>query len=301
MTHSHVSLEAAETDGLTDGHRFWFGVPVATRPTWRQATLAAGYLISTASDLGRYLSMYLAGGLAPDGSRVVSAAAISTMLTAGPAAHLGPWAEGADARYAMGWFRGGPWTEDALFHPGNTPDSSAMLAYFPERGIAVAVVTNAGHELPAPGNPSITDRVARNVVHAALGQPVPDLPSLGAFYLLFDLIVLVLIAAAGWGTLRAGRALRRHPAEGSARRRGMRWLGVAVRAAAAGGLLVLPLQSYGWRGLWTWAPDLAVVLATLVALLAVTATLRAVALVRGPHAPPPMNPTTERSVGHAHA
>ena len=60
-------------DVVADGHRFWFGVPVATEPTRRSATLAAGYLISTAEDLGRYLSIYLADGVGPDGTRIVSA------------------------------------------------------------------------------------------------------------------------------------------------------------------------------------------------------------------------------------
>ncbi len=91
MAHSYVSAEAAEADGLTRGHRSWFGLPVASRATALDATLAAGYLVSSAEDLGRYLAMYLAEGVAPDGTRVVSAQALNTMLSAGPAARLGPW------------------------------------------------------------------------------------------------------------------------------------------------------------------------------------------------------------------
>ena len=135
--------------------------------------------------------MYLAGGVGPDGTRIVSAEGVQTLLTGGPDAVLGPWAEGQDSRYAMGWFVGGPWGEDAVFHPGNTPDTTTMLALFPDRGVAVAVVVNAGNELPVPGNPFIADRITRNVVHAALGQPVVDLPSMWRFYLVFDLVVLL--------------------------------------------------------------------------------------------------------------
>ena len=72
MSHSFVRVEPATADGLSKGHRFWFGVPVATGPTYRNGVLAAGYLISTAEDLGRYLSMYLAGGISTTGERVVS-------------------------------------------------------------------------------------------------------------------------------------------------------------------------------------------------------------------------------------
>ena len=200
---------------------------MATEPTRREATLAAGYLISTAADLGRYLSMYLAAGLGPDGTRIVSAEGVETLLAGGPDAVLGSWAEGQDSSYAMGWFVGGPWGEDAVFHPGNTPDTTTMLTLFPDRGVAVAVVVNAGNELPVPGNPFIADRITRNVVHSALGQPIADLPSMWRFYLVFDLVALLLLGAAGWGLLRAVRTVR-GPAPPRHRVRG--WAGVLVRA-----------------------------------------------------------------------
>lgn len=287
MTHSSASAEPAGTDALAEGHRYWFGLSVAGDPVRREATLAAGYLISTAEDLGRYLSMFLSGGLGPDGTRVVSAAGLRTLLAPGPKAHLGPWAEGRESRYAMGWFVGGPWGDDAVFHPGNTPDTTTMLTLFPDRGTAVATLVDTGNEIPVPGNPYIADRITRNVTHAALGQPVVDLPSVWRFYLVFDLIAVLLLGAAAWGLLRAARRTRSrsgHPVRG--------WVGVFVRVVAAGLLVAVPVLSYGWRGLWTWAPDLAVVLATLAALLAAAAVLRAIGLVRSRAVPRPTHPTS---------
>ena len=299
MTHSSASTDPVGSDVLADGHRFWFGVPVATEPTRREATLAAGYLISTATDLGRYLSMYLAGGVGPDGTRIVSAEGVETLLTGGPERVLGSWADGQDATYAMGWFVGGPWGDDSLFHPGNTPDTTTMLTLFPDRGVAVAVVVNAGNELPVPGNPFIADRITRNVVHSALGQPVADLPSLWRFYLLFDLVALLLLGAAGWGLVRAVRKARglappRHRVRG--------WAGVVVRALLVGLLVVVPTLSYGWGGLWTWAPDLAVVIAALALLLAAAAALRVIALLRARRTKrPAISITTEEERDHVSA
>lgn len=43
---------------------------------------------------------------------------------------------------------------------------------------------------------------------------------------------------------------------------------------------VLPLMTYGWAGVWTWAPDLALVVAALAVSLALTAVLRLVPLIR---------------------
>jgi len=167
-----------------------------------------------------------------------------------------------------------------MFHPGNTPDTSTMLTVFPDRQVAVATLVNAGNELPVPGNPFIADRVERNVIHAALGQQVADLPSLRRFYLLFDLVVAILLVATGWGVLRAARSVRdprgrRHLAR--------RWSGIAVRALVVVGLVVLPLLSYGWRGLWVWAPDLTLVIGSVALLLATTTALRLFEVTR--HSP----------------
>jgi CubicO group peptidase (beta-lactamase class C family) len=276
MTHSSATTDPTGDDVLAEGHRFWFGVPVATEPTRREATLAAGYLISTAEDLGRYLSLYLAEGLGPDGTRIVSAEGVRTLLTPGPEAHLGPWAESQDSRYAMGWFVDGPWGEDAIFHPGNTPDTTTMLALFPDRDVAVATVVNAGNELPVPGNPFIADRVTRNVVHSALGQPTADLPSVWRFYAVFDLVALLLLGGAAWGLRRAMRTVT---SASPSRQQVRGWAGVLVRTLVVGLLLVLPTLSYGWGGLWTWAPDLALVIAVLALLLAAVTALRVIGLL----------------------
>jgi CubicO group peptidase (beta-lactamase class C family) len=278
MSHSHVTSAAAVADGLSSGHRFWFGLPVATPPTQREATLAAGYLVSSAEDLGRYLAMYLSGGLATDGTRVVSAEALDTLLAPAPDAHLGPWADGQASQYAMGWFHGGPWGGEVTFHPGNTPDTSTLLLLSPTEGLAVATVVNASNEIPVPGNPFITDRVTRNVAHAALDQPAVELPSLRNFYLAFDLAALTLLGLALWGLLRAARTAD------SPRRAGRGawgWAGVGTRTVAAVLLVALPLTSYGWSGMWTWAPDLALLVAALAVVLILTAVLRLLHLVRG--------------------
>lgn len=277
MTRSSATTEAVGRDALADGHRFWFGVPVASEPTRREATMAAGYLTSTAGDLGRYLSVYLTGGVGPDGTRIVSAEGVATLLDAGPGAALGPWAQGQQSRYAMGWFVGGPWGAGAVFHPGNTPDTTTMLAVLPDQGVAVAALVGAGNELPVPGNPFVADRVTRNVVHAAVGQPSAGLPSVRGVYVAFDLVALLLVGAAGWDLRRAVRAVRapnpnRHRVRGAA--------GVLLRALGAGLLVALPTLSYGWYGLWTWAPDLALVMAVLALLLTAAAGVRLVGLVR---------------------
>jgi len=286
MERSFVSIEPARRAGLAVGHRYWFGFAREHGPTFRPELRAAGYLISTAEDLGRYLSLYLNDGVA-NGRRLVSSKGLRTMLAPGREAHLGPWSGDPPSSYAMGWFAGGPWQERALLHPGNTPDSSSMLVVLPRQGLAVATLMNAGNELDIPGNPAAMDRTSRNAVDALLGEPVEG-TSLKTFYVFFDLVVLLLAALAGYALYRAARALlRREPTPHRVRAS----IGVAARAVAGGLVLAAPLVvGVGWSGAFLWTPDLAIVALVLGGLLVATALVRLTWLWRGRTAPPTQLP-----------
>jgi CubicO group peptidase (beta-lactamase class C family) len=274
MTDTHV----LSSEAVAPGHRYWFGVPTTSGPVQREGIAAAGYIASSARDLSRYLAMYLRGGTGLDGTRIISAAGIRALTAPGPEAHLGPWADGAAARYAMGWMVGGPWAADAVFHPGNSPDSSAMIALFPARGLAAAVLVPASHELPVPGNPSLTDRISRNTLHAVLGEPVPAATSLWGLYAVFDLVIALLLGLAVWSLVRAANAARRPTGSARALRR---WLRPLPSTLATVLLLLLPsLPSYGWRGLWTWAPDLTTAVLVLALVTGATAVVRVTTAVR---------------------
>ena len=279
MRDSYVALDAAKRAGLATGHRYWFGVTAAHGPTFRPGIQSAGYLISSAQDMGRYLAMYLNHGVTANGDRIVSRQGLKTMLAPGRPGTLGPWSDHADARYAMGWYVGGPWSEPAQLHPGRAPDSSALMVMFPRRDLAVVTLTNAANQLSLPGYPAAVDRVERNAVDALIGDPIDTGTSLHRYYLFLDLIALALLAAAAWPVVRAARALRTH------RRSRHRWLAIAgVVARAAGGVLLvaLPALTFGWRASFLWQPDVFTVIALIGALLLATAALRLAGLSRRP-------------------
>ena len=277
MRDSYVALDAAKRAGLATGHRYWFGLATAHGPTFRPGIQPAGYLISTAQDMGRYLAMYLNHGVSADGQRLVSRRGLETMLAPGRPGKLGAWSDHADARYAMGWFVGGPWSEPAQLHPGRAPDSSALIAMFPRRNLAVVTLTNAANDLTLPGYPAAVDRVERNAIDALIGDPVDTGTSLHRYYLYVDLIALALLTAAAWPLVRAVRALRTRTRPHH-RRRAI--AGVVTRAAGGVLLVALPALAFGWRASLLWQPDVFTFIVLLGALLLLTATLRFAGLLR---------------------
>ncbi len=278
MRHSYVALDVAKRDGLATGHRYWFGLAIAHGPTFRPGIQSAGYLISSAQDMGHYLAMYLNHGVAADGQRIVSQRGLQTMLTPGRPGTMGAWSDHADARYAMGWYVGGPWSEPAQLHPGRAPDSSALMVMFPRRDLAVVTLTNAANELSLPGYPASVDRVERNAVDALIGDPIDTGTSLHRFYLYFDLIALALLAAVAWPVVRAVRALRTRTRP---RHRWLAIVGVVTRAGGGVLLMALPGLAFGWRAALLWQPDLLTLIILMAALLLVTAALRLARLLRG--------------------
>ena len=212
------------------------------------------------------------------------------MLAPGRPGTMGAWSDHADARYAMGWYIGGPWSEPAQLHPGRAPDSSAMIAMFPRRNLAVVTLTNAANDLTLPGYPAAVDRVERNAIDALIGDPVDTGTSLHRYYLYLDLIALALLAAAAWPLVRAVRALRTRT------RPRHRWLAIAgVVTRAAGGVLLvaLPALAFGWRASLLWQPDVFTVIVLLGALLLATAALRLATLLRRAPKVPPKQPLSD--------
>ncbi|TVR18911.1 MAG: class A beta-lactamase-related serine hydrolase [Anaerolineaceae bacterium] len=96
----------------------------------------AGALWSTANDMSQYLLMLLAGGVAPNGERIVSEENLLAMWEP----QVGVTAQ---MNYGLGWFvdeyKGLP----LLHHGGNTFGFTSDLAFLPTADIGISVLTNA--------------------------------------------------------------------------------------------------------------------------------------------------------------
>jgi hypothetical protein len=86
--------------------------------------------------------MHLTGGVAPDGTRVLSEASAAAMTE--KQAELPDKYVLGDS-WGLGWIRFG-WDGHRLFgHDGNTIGQAAFLRVLPEAGLAVALLTNGGN------------------------------------------------------------------------------------------------------------------------------------------------------------
>lgn len=102
----------------------------------------AGLINTTPRDMLEYVRMHLRGGVAADGTRVLSEA--STALMQESHVEL-PDVHTLGDSWGLGWIRFG-WDGRRVFgHDGNTIGQSAFLRIVPDAGVAVVLLTNGGH------------------------------------------------------------------------------------------------------------------------------------------------------------
>lgn len=134
MTASRTMLSTREMTGLPEGHIRAYGLAISEpEPTW--FTGGSHGIVTTATDLSRWLITQHAGGVGPSGRRIASAATIRLSHTPQPHA----------SSYAFGWRRqhvpGGP---VEIRHNGELFTYTAEQILLPESGYGIAVLTNTG-------------------------------------------------------------------------------------------------------------------------------------------------------------
>lgn len=268
MMRSYTDHDAGRQAGMTAVHRMWFGLPVAQRVGLLPGFAPAGSLVSSAGDMSRYLAMLLAEGAGPAG-QVVSQQGVAQMLA--PAAPLRRFKLGAtdfEFRYGEGWLAG-PFgaATDARWHQGALAPFEAWMVLLPDSKQAVVLLINANSELPFNGVDAVTSRLPLGVVNLLRGQPVPRGQSLRSAYLPLNVaaaLAVVGVALLAWWAARELRAV---------------W-SVLMLLLAITMVVVLQVMGLSAAMLSTFAPDLTLVLATLVALLCLPAAWRAAVWVR---------------------
>ncbi|CAM3573947.1 serine hydrolase [Kibdelosporangium persicum] len=118
------------------------GDPVKA-PVWvlQRSAGPAGLITATAADVLAFARMHLTGGVAPDGTRVLSEQSTEAMASWQvdlPDKHM------LGDSWGLGWFRC-DWDGHRLIgHDGNTIGQAAYLRILPSEGLAVTLLTNGG-------------------------------------------------------------------------------------------------------------------------------------------------------------
>ncbi|MHC1771834.1 MAG: serine hydrolase domain-containing protein [Flexilinea sp.] len=135
MTNSFTDPAAAKTAGLSQGYSqiFMFAVPL--KQTFYQSDLPAGYIISTANDMARFL-MALGNGGELDGVRVLKPENVQLMFTPNSA---------INSTYGFGWYIGQYNGETKITHGGDTERFHTSVLLLPERGLSLVILINENH------------------------------------------------------------------------------------------------------------------------------------------------------------
>ncbi|MEV4701898.1 serine hydrolase domain-containing protein [Actinoplanes sp. NPDC049316] len=143
LTHTMTLPEEALLFRAAVGHLTEDGTTVPA-PVWGIPRSAgpAGAIIATAADLLGFARLHLRQGKAPDGTQVLSAAATAAMAEFH--ADL-PDKHTLGDSWGLGWERMGWGRRRLIGHDGNTIGQAAFLRLLPERGLAVALLTNGGN------------------------------------------------------------------------------------------------------------------------------------------------------------
>ena len=108
----------------------------------------AGALWSSAREMARYLQTELSDGVAPDGTRVVSAENLERTRAPRVAIQSPPGAPPLFAEfrdhYAMGWATGAYHGQPIVGHSGATLGFASEVAFLPKADLGIVILTNGG-------------------------------------------------------------------------------------------------------------------------------------------------------------
>jgi CubicO group peptidase (beta-lactamase class C family) len=252
-----ADLAAARANGLATGHYRWFGAVDSTTPGqgWPMAAPSA-YVTSTASDLTTLLRAQLGRPSGIDAS-VLAADRV-------PLSRLNKYSQ-----YGSGWFirpfwelhdADKNWNDPTLpklwEHDGDAERSMSYLAFAPDIGFGVVVLTNSGMGTDRDRWSRFTYSLLHEIVGTKSSPSPVDPVTAAAPFVLVALPVLLLLTI-GWLVLGLVRRPRSRLARAAP-------LVVGVLLATAVGVIgfvfvpsktFIPLFDGGW---WTSAPDFSI-------------------------------------------
>lgn len=139
MSHTSAKIEEYSKMGMAQGYSQVFAFPVPMTQHIPRYYLPAGFVISTANDMLRYL-MAIENNGELDGKRVLSDHGVRAMLTPN---------RGIDSYAGFGWDIFSYYGEAQIMHGGATECFNTQVVIFPERGLSAVMLINQDHMFKA--------------------------------------------------------------------------------------------------------------------------------------------------------
>lgn len=180
MKRSYGSPKEAQKDGLATGYQSMFGWMVPTEQLDHRATVASGYLISSAEDMSNYLIAQMNGGHFKK-NKILSKENVKQMHHP-----VSPMGDGFS--YAMGWSV----KNNVILHVGATENTYSYMVM--KDGYGIILLANSMDYLV------YYDQIVMGIdqiLHG--GEPtLANIPDFQKTYLIADLVVLAALIFVAW-------------------------------------------------------------------------------------------------------
>ncbi|WP_019949740.1 serine hydrolase domain-containing protein [Hymenobacter aerophilus] len=134
MAHTFSGTAEQNEARVVAQYQYWGPFPVkSSQADYALSAVPAGFICSSAADMGNYLQANLTKGTVGT-RRVLDSALVAAMHT--------PWTNGKTG-YAMGWNQGSYNGKRLLQHLGSTATSYSAIFILPDDNLGVAVLTNS--------------------------------------------------------------------------------------------------------------------------------------------------------------
>jgi CubicO group peptidase (beta-lactamase class C family) len=139
MTHTTMVPGEADEMDRAEGHQLLFGHVITRNIPIYRSVIPAGWVMSTAEDMGKWLIVQLNGG-SIDGRQVIPPEIIEELHTPG----ISYEQDGQEIGYGMGWLVGQSDSGLSLvWHGGDTSNFAADMILVPEHQLGVVVLANS--------------------------------------------------------------------------------------------------------------------------------------------------------------
>jgi CubicO group peptidase (beta-lactamase class C family) len=212
MNHSFASLQAAQQNGLAQGHEWLFGVPVPTDDIdlHLPAVLSAGGLFSSVEDMSHYLIAQTNNGRYGDAAVLSPSGIVAMHAPAVPNPTTGP-PFGPGTAYGMGWHIGPIAGVPTIWHDGVTSAYHSLMLIEPQNSWGAILLVNADTTIPSTGNGNtFFYEFYAGLARLLAGEEPPAAGlSLSTFYFLADGFIILISVLVPWSLLRLPRWYKR--------------------------------------------------------------------------------------------